>query len=112
MSLLEPDLEKDFFLHDIQSPFNCQNWQKLAKMPLTSKLQENTLFYQYSVKFGLHFTQEPKNLTQPLVVRLYLIPGLTRTCFVQEGLTVRVPQGGYEDFKFQSLPLSQQNCVY
>ena len=40
------------------------------------KSQENTLFYQTSVKLGLHFTQDFTNYTRRLVVGLYLIPGM------------------------------------
>ena len=47
------------------------------KFPQNStKLQENTLFDQNRVKFGLYFTRAPNIFTQPLVLRLYPIPGL------------------------------------
>ena len=48
---------------------------KLPKMShkTLQKLQENTLFYQNSTQFSLLFTNI---FTQPLVERLYLIPGL------------------------------------
>ena len=48
-------------------------------MPLKStNFLENTLFYQNSVKLGLHFNQDPQKTTLLLVVKLYLIPGLPR----------------------------------
>ena len=40
------------------------------------KLQDNTGFYQNSIKFGLHFSRDPQTFIQPLFVRVNLFPGL------------------------------------
>ena len=59
---------------------NCQNCQEIGRNALTKsvKSRENTFLYQNSKQIGLHFIQDFKKNSLPLVVSLYLIPCLAR----------------------------------
>ena len=50
---------------------NCINC-----LPKIAQSWVNTFFQKNRLEFGIHFTRAQNFFTQPLVVRLYLIPGL------------------------------------